>query len=66
MQGGRAVNYAHVKSAVVQPLQEDALTRGVATASVGNLTWSLVESVPLVKEVACLVLGSGEGTVFRQ
>ncbi|KAH9965540.1 hypothetical protein BGW80DRAFT_1254940 [Lactifluus volemus] len=45
-------------------LQEDALTnpRVTASAPVGVLTWSLVESVPLVKEVACLVvLGSASG-----
>jgi hypothetical protein len=45
-------------------LQEDALTNQRVTPSVpvGVLTWSLVECVPLVKEVACLVvLGSASG-----
>jgi hypothetical protein len=35
--------------------------RGAARAPVGNLTSLLVECVPVVKEVACLVLGSSDG-----
>jgi hypothetical protein len=63
LHGGCRCPHARESHILLRVGRQHALTnpRGAARAPVGNLTSSLVECVPLVKEVACLVLGSSDG-----